>query len=154
MSQVADSGLSYTLLHPSLFANNLFRYQESTMFTADPTWYGATKGGKVTFVSPIDVAAVAVKALNDPEKFSGKVLTLTGPEAITNEDFSSLVAAQWKMPVKYRDLADHAFKSLFSNSVTVRGEIANTFIKLRDAAPAPLLEILIGKQLLFYSKLK
>ena len=93
------SGLSWTFVRPSFFMQNL-----STTHRVDvvagrlvvPAGHGRT-----AFVDALDVAAVAVEALQRPDAHIGKAWTPTGPEALTYGEVAAQLTAVLGRPVVY-----------------------------------------------------
>ena len=81
------SGLAWTFVRPNSFMTNLFLFLPT--IKAEGKLYTSTGDGKVSFIDPHDIAAVAVKALVEPGH-AGKAYDVTGPEALSYAD----VAAQ------------------------------------------------------------
>lgn len=105
--QLRDSGLTWTLLHPSEFMTNAL------------WWAGTIKGagaiflpagtGKVGFIDPADIAAVAVKVLTTPGH-EGKVYRLTGPQALGIAELASQLGEVVGRPIRYTDIPEPAFR--------------------------------------------
>ncbi|MGV9410008.1 NAD(P)H-binding protein [Nocardia sp. NPDC003693] len=100
-SAVRESGVAWTVLRPSSFATNSYSW-------ADPIRAGQpvpnlTGTGAQGVVDPRDVAAVAVAALLS-DKHSGRVYTLTGPEALTAHDQAAALSAVLSTPIEVVDV--------------------------------------------------
>lgn len=79
------SGLAYTILRPSAFMQNFFR------FVSDGSIYTCAEDGKVAMVDAGDIAAVAAAALTR-EGHENKTYTLTGPEALSYDDAAEILS--------------------------------------------------------------
>jgi (4-alkanoyl-5-oxo-2,5-dihydrofuran-3-yl)methyl phosphate reductase len=100
---LAESGLPFTLLHPSEFMTN-------TLW-----WAGSIKGagaifhpsgsGKVGFVDPVDIGEVGAHVLTT-EGHAGKTYRLTGPAALTTADLAATVAEVIGKPVRHVDVSE------------------------------------------------
>jgi uncharacterized protein YbjT (DUF2867 family) len=99
---IRASGVGYTLLRPNGFMQNMVFYNGQSIRTQN-TFYGSQGDGKVSHIDLRDIAAVAVKALTE-DGHSGKVYTLTGPEALTNARIAEILSAQLGREIKYVDL--------------------------------------------------
>lgn len=60
-------------------------------------------GKGVNYVSPNDVAEVAVRALVAPKEHHRTGYTLTGPSAIKDEEFAAAISKSLNKPVRYED---------------------------------------------------
>ncbi|WP_040810060.1 SDR family NAD(P)-dependent oxidoreductase [Nocardia concava] len=87
---VRESGVAWTILRPSSFASNTLSW--SGPIAAGQPVPNMTGEGAQGVVDPRDVSAVAVEALLS-DRHSGRVYTLTGPEAITTRDQADALAA-------------------------------------------------------------
>jgi uncharacterized protein YbjT (DUF2867 family) len=97
--------MSYTILSASHFMSNPFIFQGKELRDTDhlSTFYGASGNRGVNYVSPNDVAEVAVRVLMEPRAHYNKEYTLTGPEAITEQQVADLLSKYLKKPVMYVD---------------------------------------------------
>ncbi len=84
---VESSGLAWTFLRPSSFMQNVVTYMGETI-KAEGTFYSASGEAKISHVDVRDIAAVALKALTEPNH-EGKAYTVTGPEALTYDELAS-----------------------------------------------------------------
>lgn len=95
------SGLHWTFVRPSFFAENLTGTHLTDIRDRDeivvPAGAGAT-----AFVTAADVAAVAISALLDPARHSGKAWTPTGPEALTYSQIAAILTDVLGRPINYR----------------------------------------------------
>jgi nucleoside-diphosphate-sugar epimerase len=91
--------------------SNPFTFHGKELYdTMKPTtFYGASGNHGVNYVSPNDIAEVAVRVLLDPRDHYNKEYTLTGPEAITDEQVAGLLSKRLEKPVKYVDQPLHNF---------------------------------------------
>ena len=84
---IESSGLAWTFLRPNSFMQNVATFMGETI-KAEGVLYSASGEAKVSHVDVRDIAAVAVKALTEPDH-EGKAYTLTGPEALTYDELAS-----------------------------------------------------------------
>jgi uncharacterized protein YbjT (DUF2867 family) len=111
---LANSGLSYTVLAASHFMSNPFLYQDKEI-RADQkpaALYGASHGKGVNYVSPNDVAEVAVRVLLEPKIHYHKEYTLTGPYAVSDQVVSALLSKHLNKPIMYVDQPLHTFADI------------------------------------------
>mmetsp|Transcript_4367 Transcript_4367/g.5973 ORF Transcript_4367/g.5973 Transcript_4367/m.5973 type:complete len:163 (+) Transcript_4367:279-767(+) len=66
-------------------------------------FYGSSHEKGVNYVSPNDVAEVAVRVLFDPRPHLGKEYALTGPEAVSDQTVAKLLGQAFEKPVMYVD---------------------------------------------------
>ena len=83
------SGLSYTLLRPVSFANNLL-YGASAV-AAENGWSGAAPTGRVAYIDIRDLSEAAALVLRDPA-LHGKTYDLSGPDAYTFPEIAELLS--------------------------------------------------------------
>lgn len=102
------SGLGWTFLRPSFFAQNL-----QTAYRADIRDRSAIRvasgRGRTSFVDTRDVADVAALVLAEPAAHAGATYTLTGPAALDYHQVASLLSAELGRVITYqpRSLLTH-----------------------------------------------
>ncbi len=84
---IESSGLTWTFLRPNSFMQNVATFMGETIRT-EGAFYSASGDAKISHVDVRDIAAVAVKALTEPNH-EGKAYTLSGPEALTYDELAS-----------------------------------------------------------------
>ena len=84
---IESSGLAWTFLRPNSFMQNVTSFMGETI-KAEGAFYSASGKAKISHVDVRDIAAVAVKALTEPNH-EGKAYTLTGPEALTYDELAN-----------------------------------------------------------------
>ena len=104
---VRAAGLPFVALRPAYFAQNLL-----TAFGEDIRQRSelrlAAGAGRLSFIDARDVAAVAARALTDPQRYgqhAQRPLTLTGPQALSFADAAALLSTELGRPVRYRPLS-------------------------------------------------
>lgn len=78
--KVESSGMAWTFLRPSAFMTNMLN--NAAAIKQQQKFFGPFGNGKLAYVDPRDVAAVAAKVLAG-SGHEGKAYVLTGPEALT-----------------------------------------------------------------------
>ena len=109
---LVKSGLPYTILCASHLMSNPLVYQSHEL-RADQkpaVLYGASANKGVNYVSPNDIAEVAVRVLLEPIPHFGKEYTLTGPEPITDQVVAQHLSDHLKKPIMYVDQPMHSFE--------------------------------------------
>jgi uncharacterized protein YbjT (DUF2867 family) len=103
--------MSYTILYASHFMSNPFTFQGKELRDSATlsTFYGASGNRGVNYVSPNDVAEVAVRVLLEPTEHYNKEYTLTGRESITDQQVADYIGKHLQKPVMYVDQPLHEF---------------------------------------------
>jgi uncharacterized protein YbjT (DUF2867 family) len=78
-TELASSGLGYTILRPPFFMQNLFA------MVSNGAIHTAAEDGTVAMIDARDVAAAAAAALTE-DGHADKTYTITGPEAVTFDE--------------------------------------------------------------------
>ena len=99
---IEASGLPYTFLRPNGFMQNLVNYSADTIRSQN-AFYGCQGNGAVSIVDIRDIAAVAVIVLA-ATGHEGKSYTLTGGEALTNEQVAEQISRVAERKISYVDL--------------------------------------------------
>jgi NAD(P)H dehydrogenase (quinone) len=109
----AKPHMSYTILYASHFMSNAFTMQGKELHNSAnlATFFGASGNRGVNYVSPNDIAEVAVRVLLEPRQYYNKELTLTGPQAITDQQVADLISKHLNKPVMYVDQPLREFKT-------------------------------------------
>ena len=105
---IEASGLPYTFLRPNGFMQNLVNYNAGTIRTQN-AFYGCQGNGAVSLVDIRDIAAVAVIVLA-ATGHEGKCYSLTGAEALTNEEVAEKISRVEGREITYLDLPPVEFK--------------------------------------------
>jgi uncharacterized protein YbjT (DUF2867 family) len=98
---IRASGAAWTVLRPSEYASNTLRWAQA--IRAGTPVANLTGSGAQGVVDPRDVAAVAAAVLTSPA-WDGRVLTLTGPEALSVPDQARLLSQVLGRPVETTDV--------------------------------------------------
>lgn len=105
------SGMAWTMLRPSFFAQNL-----QTAYAAEireHNWIRLpARNGRTSFVDTRDVAAVAAGVLTAPVAMhAGRAYTLTGPAALSWHRVAELLSAELGRPIVYEPVGLLAFRA-------------------------------------------
>ena len=106
---IESSGLAWTFLRPNSFMQNVATFMGETI-KAEGVFYSASGEAKVSHVDVRDIAAVAVKALTEPDH-EGKAYTLTGPEALTYDELASELAKALGRSINHINLSPFDLKN-------------------------------------------
>jgi len=106
------SGLSYTIISASHLMSNplIFQGRELRKDEKPAVLYGASANRGINYVSPNDVAEVAVRVLMEPPAHTSKEYTLTGEKPITEQEVCQVLSDHLKKPIMYVDQPHHTFK--------------------------------------------
>lgn len=104
--------MSFCILYASHLMSNpfLFFKNELTTSRTPATFYGASANHGVNYVSPNDVAEVAVRILLEPKAHYNTQYTLTGSMAITDQQVASFLGKHLNKAVMYVDQPLHEFE--------------------------------------------
>ncbi|HET9951109.1 MAG TPA: SDR family oxidoreductase [Candidatus Eisenbacteria bacterium] len=106
--RLSRSGLSYAILRPTFFMQNLFGFRGSIQ--SDGTIYGSFKEGKLAPIDTRDVALTAAAVLTS-EGHSGRIYELTGPESLPFAKVAEAVGRGIGRPVAYVDVPPEAARA-------------------------------------------
>ncbi|MCR8645410.1 SDR family oxidoreductase [Paenibacillus sp. N1-5-1-14] len=105
---LAESGLTYTILRPYAFMQNLLRLTP-TISTQD-TFFGCIGDAPCNFVDSRDIADVAAAALTDPE-VAGRIYTLTGARTFTYPEIAEHLSSLLQRPIQFIHLPPEILRS-------------------------------------------
>lgn len=103
--KLKNSGLSYTILRPNGFFQNIVAFNAPTIRTQG-AFYAGMGATKTSLLDVRDVAAAAANALVNPADHSGKTYELMGPEAVSNDDIAGKISRIIGRNVKYVDIPE------------------------------------------------
>ncbi|WP_187435116.1 SDR family oxidoreductase [Bradyrhizobium cytisi] len=98
--ELEDSRMAWTMLQPHHFMTNLVAQAEYVI--KEGTIYSPSGDGKIPYVDPRDVAAVAFVTLTQPGHF-GKTYVVTGSEAISYREASEIIGATIGKKLRFVD---------------------------------------------------
>jgi len=99
---IRSCGISCAVLRPNGFMQNMVNYNAASINTQN-AFYGTEGDGRVSQIDIRDVAAVALKALTE-DGHAGKAYTLTGPEALTNDEIARILSETTGRKIQYINL--------------------------------------------------
>ena len=100
---IKATGLPYLIFRDSWYQENLFMSLPQALKTGQ--WYTSAADGKTSFIARDDIAAAIAGALANPP--AGSVTyTLTGEEALNNEQIAALAADITGKPIQVVHLSD------------------------------------------------
>jgi len=98
--ELRDSGMGWTLLRPHHFMQNLVAQAEYVI--KEGAIYSPSGDGKIPYIDPRDIAAVAFVTLTQPGHL-GKTYVLTGSEAISYRQAAEVIGAAIGKKVRFVD---------------------------------------------------
>src|ERR1043165_2377580 len=98
-SEVAASGIPYTIVKPHAFLQNLM--MSAKMIAEQGMLFGALGDTAQPMIDTRDVSASVAAILANPGPHAGKTYTLTGPTAVTYGQIASAIGEAIGKPVKY-----------------------------------------------------
>ena len=101
------SGLPWTMLRPNEFMTNTLVWLPEAK--ANGTISLPTGKGRVTYIAPADIAAVAFAALTGTGH-EGRTYRLTGPESLTADDLADRFSTVLGRPVRHHDASVDDFR--------------------------------------------
>lgn len=113
-ARLRESGLAWTLLHPSEFMTNTLRYRD--VIHGAHALFVPSGDGRIGYIDPADIAAVAAVALTS-DGHEGRVLRLTGPESLSLADVAATLGEVAGVELRHVDVTDEAFR----DSLTTAG---------------------------------
>lgn len=106
-SETLHPNMSNTILYTSHLMSNPLYFQGHDLHcdgTDIPiSYYGASGNHGVNYVSPNDVAEVAMRVLLAPKEYYNKEYTLTGPAAIRDQQIADMLSRNLRKSVVYVD---------------------------------------------------
>ena len=103
-----SSGLAWTLLRPTFFAQNMATFQADFLRREGQIVLPAGDGA-TAFVDTRDIAEVAARALTE-EGHEGRTWTLTGPRALTYHEVAELIGRATGRPIRYHSIPAEAYR--------------------------------------------
>lgn len=98
-SEIAGSGLPFTVVKPHFFMQNLMMAAQSV--AEQGTIYFGLGDAKLPMIDVRDIGASVAAILADPASHAGKTYTLTGPTAISIDHVAAAIGEAIAKPVKY-----------------------------------------------------
>ncbi|KAK0207009.1 hypothetical protein DFS33DRAFT_1318412 [Desarmillaria ectypa] len=120
---LAKIGVDYCVLRPTWFMEN-FSQQHRGPFKSENKIYSATGDGKVPFVSAEDIAAVAFRALVDPESHNTDHF-IRGPELLSYNEVAEIFTEILGRKITHVKLTQLEMAEWFTKATGMPEEYAN-----------------------------
>jgi uncharacterized protein YbjT (DUF2867 family) len=104
---VRGSGMGWTIIRPTGFMQNFSEGFLLPGILQAGAVFSATGDGVVPFIDAADIARVAEASLVEPQH-SGAVYDVTGPEALSLADMTSIIAEAAKRTIAYQTISAEA----------------------------------------------
>jgi NAD(P)H dehydrogenase (quinone) len=118
---IKATGLPYLIFRNGWYHENLLRSLPNALKSGQ--WHSAAKGGRTSYVGREDIAEAIAAALATPTADS-RTYTLTGPEALSNEEIAGLVREATGKPLAVVPVTDEQLVVGLEAAGVPRGFIA------------------------------
>ncbi len=100
---IRASGIAFTFVQPGGFMSNALEWTAS--IKAEGVMRAPTGDGKIAFIHPDDIAAVATEVLTTGQ-YNGQSLPITGPEALNHSEMAAKIGAAIGKPVSFQPISE------------------------------------------------
>ncbi|CAN5299950.1 SDR family oxidoreductase [soil metagenome] len=100
---VRESGVAFTFIQAAGFMSNALGWSDS--IRRESVLRSSTGGGKIAFIHPGDIAAVATAALTTRDH-DGKALVITGGKALSYGEMAAAIGRAIGKPVSFEEISD------------------------------------------------
>lgn len=100
---IRESGVAFTFVRAAGFMSNALGWSQS--IRAEGMLRSSTGAGKIAFIHPDDIAAVAVAAMTTSDH-DGQALVITGREALSYGEMAATIGRAIGKPVGFEELSD------------------------------------------------
>jgi uncharacterized protein YbjT (DUF2867 family) len=102
-SAIRASGITFTFVQPAGFMSNALEWAAS--IKAEGIVRAPTGDGRIAFIHPDDIAAVATAALTTRE-YERESLPITGPKALSYAEMTAEIGAAVGKPLQFQPISD------------------------------------------------
>ncbi|SJL02524.1 related to ergot alkaloid biosynthetic protein A [Armillaria ostoyae] len=120
---LAGIGVDYCVLRPTWFMENFSEHHRKPIKPEDKI-YSATGDGKVPFVSAEDIAAVAFRALVDPQSHNTDHF-IRGPELLSYDEVAEILTGILGRKITHVKLTQSEMANLFTEATGMPKEYAD-----------------------------
>ena len=100
---IRESGVAFTFIQAAGFMSNALSWSES--IRREGVLRSSTGRGKIAFIHPDDIAAVAMASLTTRD-YDGLALAITGPEALSYGEMAVSIGRAIGKPVRFEKITD------------------------------------------------
>lgn len=102
-SAIQDSGVAFTFVQAAGFMSNMLGWSEAIRH--EGVLRSSTGEGRIAFIHPDDIAAVAALALTTRDH-DNQALVVTGPEALSYREMAATIGRAIGKPVAFEEISD------------------------------------------------
>ncbi|BFH64173.1 SDR family oxidoreductase [Paenibacillus azoreducens] len=128
---LAESGLTYTVLRPYAFMQNLLRLIPTV--TAQSMFFGSMGSSPCNFIDCRDIADVAAEVLTDREK-AGQIYTLTGSETFSYPQIADKLSMLLDRNIQYINLEPEVQRSNLIEHAQMPPWLADHVVEIQTMA--------------------
>lgn len=100
---IRESGVAFTFIQAAGFMSNALSWSEP--IRREGVLRSSTGAGKIAFIHPDDIAAVAAASLTT-RNYDGQALAITGPEALSYGEMAAAIGRAIGKPVRFEEITD------------------------------------------------
>jgi uncharacterized protein YbjT (DUF2867 family) len=137
---VQASGLPWTMLRPGMFMTNTFAWAGT--IKTQKTVFNPYAQGSISPIASSDIARVAAAVLTDAS-YQGRILALTGPEALTNPEQVAALSRVLGYPIACQDISiEQSVEGMIKNGFPgfVAHMLGDLNQRVRNTAKAPVFD--------------
>ena len=116
-----DSGIPHTILRPNFFMENFSTGFAVPMIKHHGGIFLAAAGGKTSFISTTDIAAVAVTAF--AKNLDGEEYDLIGPAALDHYEVARIISEVSGKKIEYRAISEEEMMDMARNNGVPEGAV-------------------------------
>ncbi len=109
---IEKSGLAFSFLRPNFFMQNFIQFWGEDIYR-EGRFYLPENKGRVSYIDGRDVAASAAAVLLD-ESHAGRIHTLTGSEALGNDEVARILSKVARRKIEYVSVDDDFYQGHFA----------------------------------------
>lgn len=136
-ARLRDAGLAWTMLRPGNFMTNALTWADT--IKSQGAFYQPSGEGRWAAIDPLDIGAVAVKALTEPGH-EGHAYALSGPESLNAAQYAAKLSAAIGKPVKFIDIPPDSMREGLLKS-GLPAVLVDALVELMAATKAGKLDV-------------
>ncbi len=111
MEAIEKSNMNYTFLRGNFFMQNFRMYQEKDIRDHHQIFMPTGKG-KAPFVHTRDIGKIAAAIMENPDKYQGQTIYLTGPESMDHYQAAEIFSEVLGHTIKYKEPDDNTYRKV------------------------------------------